>query len=99
MPSSFFNDTATTEIYTLSLHDALPISADKYLFTRIFQNLSYKGCCGCLSICPCYCHYRLFYETVCKLYFTYYLNTLLLCLIQRPYLKRNPWTQNNKLCI
>src|SRR2546430_9063428 len=29
-PSSFFfffNDTATTEIYTLSLHDALPISA------------------------------------------------------------------------
>src|SRR2546427_9879943 len=26
----FFNDTATTEIYTLSLHDALPIS---FLFT------------------------------------------------------------------
>src|SRR2546430_17717290 len=24
----FFNDTATTEIYTLSLHDALPISND-----------------------------------------------------------------------
>src|SRR3989454_1385138 len=24
----FFNDTATTEIYTLSLHDALPISAE-----------------------------------------------------------------------
>src|SRR3712207_7675111 len=24
----FFNDTATTEIYTLSLHDALPISYD-----------------------------------------------------------------------
>src|SRR2546422_6533150 len=24
----FFNDTATTEIYTLSLHDALPISHD-----------------------------------------------------------------------
>src|SRR2546422_2202497 len=24
----FFNDTATTEIYTLSLHDALPISFD-----------------------------------------------------------------------
>ena len=23
--SFFFNDTATTEIYTLSLHDALPI--------------------------------------------------------------------------
>src|SRR6202041_1529816 len=26
-PVFFFNDTATTEIYTLSLHDALPISA------------------------------------------------------------------------
>ena len=25
----FFNDTATTEIYTLSLHDALPISGVK----------------------------------------------------------------------
>src|SRR6266550_3150784 len=25
----FFNDTATTEIYTLSLHDALPIVAEK----------------------------------------------------------------------
>ncbi len=24
----FFNDTATTEIYTLSLHDALPILAE-----------------------------------------------------------------------
>src|SRR2546426_12022481 len=27
-PFFFFNDTATTEIYTLSLHDALPISRD-----------------------------------------------------------------------
>src|SRR4029077_8594549 len=26
----FFNDTATTEIYTLSLHDALPISVADY---------------------------------------------------------------------
>ena len=26
----FFNDTATTEIYTLSLHDALPISMWKH---------------------------------------------------------------------
>src|SRR2546430_16373231 len=26
----FFNDTATTEIYTLSLHDALPISLHLY---------------------------------------------------------------------
>src|SRR3712207_8485807 len=29
----FFNDTATTEIYTLSLHDALPIS-DRYVDTE-----------------------------------------------------------------
>src|SRR2546425_12378213 len=29
----FFNDTATTEIYTLSLHDALPISRQS--FTRL----------------------------------------------------------------
>ena len=42
--SFFFNDTATTEIYTLSLHDALPISnsataapaANRYL-TDIWQ--------------------------------------------------------------
>src|SRR2546422_1614397 len=27
----FFNDTATTEIYTLSLHDALPISPWQFL--------------------------------------------------------------------
>src|SRR3712207_7282789 len=27
----FFNDTATTEIYTLSLHDALPISGFSYV--------------------------------------------------------------------
>src|SRR5471032_3699608 len=26
----FFNDTATTEIYTLSLHDALPISSSGF---------------------------------------------------------------------
>src|SRR5690554_7969050 len=32
----FFNDTATTEIYTLSLHDALPILL---YFTRSFKNL------------------------------------------------------------
>src|SRR2546425_208759 len=33
----FFNDTATTEIYTLSLHDALPISP---AFTRLLPNAS-----------------------------------------------------------
>ena len=36
----FFNDTATTEIYTLSLHDALPIS--------MFSSLGTKGSDGCL---------------------------------------------------
>src|SRR2546426_12603239 len=30
----FFNDTATTEIYTLSLHDALPISTTRSCSTR-----------------------------------------------------------------
>src|SRR2546427_6926106 len=30
----FFNDTATTEIYTLSLHDALPISLGNPAFMR-----------------------------------------------------------------
>src|SRR3712207_7685722 len=30
----FFNDTATTEIYTLSLHDALPIFNDLITFCR-----------------------------------------------------------------
>src|SRR5260221_14691709 len=31
----FFNDTATTEIYTLSLHDALPILQTAYLMAEI----------------------------------------------------------------
>src|SRR2546427_11899339 len=30
----FFNDTATTEIYTLSLHDALPISRGRRSWPR-----------------------------------------------------------------
>src|SRR2546422_8894731 len=30
----FFNDTATTEIYTLSLHDALPISSGRRMEAR-----------------------------------------------------------------
>src|SRR5258708_29930055 len=34
----FFNDTATTEIYTLSLHDALPISTPQELF-NVLQRL------------------------------------------------------------
>src|SRR2546429_8691137 len=34
----FFNDTATTEIYTLSLHDALPISSTG---TLLYVQLDY----------------------------------------------------------
>src|SRR3712207_7560678 len=36
----FFNDTATTEIYTLSLHDALPI----------FRNWTVCCCLACSSV-------------------------------------------------
>src|SRR5690348_18099975 len=35
----FFNDTATTEIYTLSLHDALPISRDRGALSLRLRNL------------------------------------------------------------
>src|SRR2546427_2523919 len=34
----FFNDTATTEIYTLSLHDALPISKRMLWFMAQYAN-------------------------------------------------------------
>src|SRR3712207_9026765 len=37
----FFNDTATTEIYTLSLHDALPISSLRAL--RAFAEVCRAG--------------------------------------------------------
>src|SRR3712207_7377296 len=40
----FFNDTATTEIYTLSLHDALPISSAR--IRRISRNASSPFICG-----------------------------------------------------
>src|SRR3712207_8663802 len=43
--SLFFNDTATTEIYTLSLHDALPISAFRRLRSRCIN-----GSPGCHSL-------------------------------------------------
>src|ERR1041385_6288715 len=35
MPSFFFNDPATTKIYTLSLHDALPISSARFSARRV----------------------------------------------------------------
>src|SRR5438034_5814682 len=37
----FFNDTATTEIYTLSLHDALPIYIKKVLAYSTVSQLGY----------------------------------------------------------
>src|ERR1017187_8750615 len=45
----FFNDTATTEIYTLSLHDALPISVRRRgshparLHPERFQGRAHRG--------------------------------------------------------
>src|SRR5260221_13806817 len=42
----FFNDTATTEIYTLSLHDALPIySSPLFVFSKL------PGCGSPCSSC------------------------------------------------
>src|SRR2546427_5841304 len=34
----FFNDTATTEIYTLSLHDALPISDQRHAARDVVES-------------------------------------------------------------
>src|SRR5438132_14119341 len=48
----FFNDTATTEIYTLSLHDALPIAGVTtmrhcfFLFLAISISLPLAACSG-----------------------------------------------------
>ena len=36
--SFFFNDTATTEIYTLSLHDALPILKRRVLIAKALSH-------------------------------------------------------------
>src|SRR2546430_9893921 len=44
----FFNDTATTEIYTLSLHDALPISCLHDLWSRKPVG---TGCWGICTAC------------------------------------------------
>src|SRR5690348_17731185 len=40
----FFNDTATTEIYTLSLHDALPISVAAIAVCRITWRMRCRSC-------------------------------------------------------
>src|SRR5215469_6967220 len=39
----FFNDAATTEIYTLSLHDALPISRAWSLRTLMYSSLTFRS--------------------------------------------------------
>src|SRR2546425_11419614 len=39
----FFNDTATTEIYTLSLHDALPICAGAIRLIRPGDHVGYQA--------------------------------------------------------
>src|SRR5437899_13087864 len=38
----FFNDTSTTEIYTLSLHDALPISLSRF-DPQVGKQISQRG--------------------------------------------------------
>src|SRR2546430_17365064 len=48
----FFNDTATTEIYTLSLHDALPICRGS-LF-RAFQTVSQGERQASISVRRCF---------------------------------------------
>src|SRR5260370_30254287 len=60
----FFNDTATTEIYTLSLHDALPISGSdeenilnlalqrpNLLLCLVHRDTLPEKAVGCQSIC------------------------------------------------
>src|SRR5687767_16007477 len=59
----FFNDTATTEIYTLSLHDALPISIysrrffdgwsvrNSYSTRRKLENIFRWKRCACREWC------------------------------------------------
>src|SRR5438876_9890683 len=45
----FFNDTATTKIYTLSLHDALPISVSMGSATSTGARQMRSTCCGSWS--------------------------------------------------
>src|SRR3712207_8777415 len=40
----FFNDTATTEIYTLSLHDALPISFPDWRALLSMVSIQWRSC-------------------------------------------------------
>src|SRR2546429_1105935 len=47
----FFNDTATTEIYTLSLHDALPISPALLSSAPISCSSAARRSASVLSVC------------------------------------------------
>ena len=47
----FFNDTATTEIYTLSLHDALPISEQQ---TRIIEEAAHSVAEDNVELAQCF---------------------------------------------
>src|SRR5260370_33612257 len=58
----FFNDTATTEIYTLSLHDALPISLPvmgsascRVSRARSRPSFQLPGLRGCMARAPVCC--------------------------------------------
>src|SRR3712207_8979276 len=46
----FFNDTATTEIYTLSLHDALPISDTVGRRLAVLRDLTHPGANGAVDV-------------------------------------------------
>src|SRR3712207_8537020 len=53
----FFNDTATTEIYTLSLHDALPIFISPWRKTVVPTCLA-TGLLGKMTVCLAEAHAR-----------------------------------------
>src|SRR5258707_11799983 len=52
----FFNDTATTEIYTLSLHDALPISVDHVLARLVLLEPGHPRLLGRVAYHPGHRH-------------------------------------------
>src|SRR3712207_9062301 len=49
----FFNDTATTEIYTLSLHDALPILAMRLQSRSCWASRAFSSAMAFSSTLPC----------------------------------------------
>src|SRR3712207_7424479 len=54
----FFNDTATTEIYTLSLHDALPIFGEGCHQCKATPVLVERGGCSRALVCSCRVHWQ-----------------------------------------